>query len=165
MAKIIIFFIFIIFIIVFPLVGGGNNYKTFLQKNTMKPTIEIFNGIFKKYNKILEINGSFIKADFFKNYYKLNNLYADDLLNEEYYFAKWALKKENIIKAKKVKYINNDYSLNSENIIYYENKKFLKGWDFNFSSVKAKGRGDYFEVDKNKNLFAKNVVYFIKVEK
>jgi hypothetical protein len=164
MAKI-IFFILIVFIIVFPVFISNTKYKTFLKKAENKPLIEIFEGKYKKYNKILEINGSFSKAGIFKNSYQFFNLYANDLVKKEYYFAKWALKKDNIIKAKRVKYINDDYLINSENIIYYENKKFLKGWDFNFSSVKAKGRGDYFEVDKNKNLFAKNVVYFIKVEK
>jgi hypothetical protein len=164
MAKV-IFFLIIIFIMIFPVFVSNKKYKTIQTENEKRPLIEIFEGRYKKYKKSLEINGSFFKVNIFKKYYQFKNLKVNNLIKSEKYFAKWALKKDGLIKAKEVSYINNDYAINSKNIIYYEKKKFVKGWDFNFSSFKARGKGKYFEIDKNKNLFAKNIIYFIKVEK
>jgi hypothetical protein len=165
MAKI-IFFLFILFVIVFPIFISNKSYKNISQTNEKKPVIEIFNGVYKKYNTNLEMNGSFDKAEVFNiNYEKIYNLIADDLRKKEKYFAKVAIKENNIIKATDAKYKNDDYFVKAKKVIYYEKKKFLKGWNFNFKSDKAKGKGEYCEVDKNKNLFAKNIIYYIKVEK
>jgi hypothetical protein len=164
MAKI-IFLLMIIFIMIFPIFFSNKIHKNLSKKKANKPLIEIVEGRYKKYNKILEINGSFSKAYIFKNFYQFDNLYANNLIKKEKYFAKWALRKNNLIKAKSVKYLNKDYTVEAKRGIYYENKKFLKGWDFNFSSNKARGKGKYFEIDKNKNIYAKNVIYYIKVGK
>jgi hypothetical protein len=164
MAKI-VFFLIVVFIAVFPLFISNRHYKTFYEKKENRPLIEIIDGKYKKYNKILEMNGSFSKGNIYSNYYQFDNFFANNLIKKEKYFAKWALKKDDIIKGNRVKYLNNDYSLNSKNVIYDEKRKLLKGWDFNFTSNKARGMGKYFEIDKNKNLLAKNIVYYIKVGK
>jgi hypothetical protein len=164
MAKI-VFFLIIFFIMIFPVFISNKHPKVIMKKQENKPLIEIIDGKYKKYNNILETNGSFKKGKIYSNYYEFNNLFANNLIKKEKYFAKWALKKGNIIKIEFVKYINNDYNLTSKNVIYYETNSLLKGWEFNFSSDKARGRGKYFEIDKNKNLYAKNIIYFIKVEK
>ncbi|GAX88038.1 conserved hypothetical protein [Lebetimonas natsushimae] len=164
MAKIIIF-LTIVFIMIFPIFISNKHYKKIPEKKENKPLIEIIDGKYKKYNNILEINGSFSKANIYLNYYQFDNLFADNLVKKEKYFAKWAFRKNNIIKAKIVKYINNDYNVHAKNVLYNEKKKLLKGWDFTFNSNKAKGKGKYFEIDKHKHLFAKNIIYYIKVEK
>jgi hypothetical protein len=164
MAKI-VFFLLIFFIMIFPVFISNKHHKIVVEKQKNKPLIEIIDSKYKKYNKILEVNGSFKKGKIYSNCYKFNNLFANNLIKKEKYFAKWAFKKDNLIKGKFVKYINNDYNLTSKKVIYYEKNNFLKGWDFNFTSFKAKGKGKYFEIDKNKHLFAKNIIYFIKVKK
>ena len=165
MAKI-VFFILIIFIMLYPIFISNKNYKFISkEKNINKPLIEILDAKFKKYNKILEINGTFKKAYIFKTYYKFNDLFANNLIKKEQYFAKIAIKKGNIIKAKIATYKNSDYLINSKNAIYNEDKKILKGWDFNFTSKKAKGKGSFFKVDNNKNIYAKNIIFYIKVYK
>ncbi len=165
MAKIIFFFL-ILFIMLFPVFMSTKTYKSVKHKNNNTlPLIEVANGTFKKYNFVLEINGTFKKLNIFKNYYEFNNLYANDIVKQEKYFAKWALKNNNVIKAKNATYKNSDYILHSKNVIYYEVKKALSGNDFNFTSGKAKGKGKYFKIDRNKNIYAKNIIYYIKVKK
>jgi hypothetical protein len=161
MAKI-IFFLSVAFIMFFPIFVSNKIYKGNFKSGENKPLIEIFNGTYKKFNKKLEISGTFDKAELFKNSYVLYNLFANDLIKKQKYFAIFAKKENNLITANDVKYINSDYLLNAKKVIYYEKKKFLKGWNFNFKSDKSKGKGKYFEIDKNKNLFAKNIVYYIK---
>jgi hypothetical protein len=164
MAKI-VFFLIVIFIIFFPVFISNNKHKVISTKIEDKPLIEVFNGKYKKFNNKLEIEGNFKKANIYKTHSEFVNLLVNDIIKSEKYFANWALRKDNLVEAKFVKYINNDYIINSKNVVYFSKERFFKGWDFNFSSDKARGKGKYFEVDKNKNLFAKNIVYFIKVEK
>jgi hypothetical protein len=149
----------------FPIFISQKKYKNVPNIAQVKPLIEIYNGEYKEFNKKLELNGSFEKAFIFKDNYQIYNLIANNLDKNEKYIAKYALKKDGFIKAKDVIYSNSDYSLFSKNMIYDEKKKFLKGFIFNFKSKEAKGRGNYFEIDKNKNLFAKNIIYQIKVDK
>jgi hypothetical protein len=159
------FFLIIVFIIIFPIFLSNKTYKNNLinhQKN--KALIEIIDGKYKKYNHSLEINGSFKRADVFKKYYQFSDLYANDLIKNETYYAKKAIKKDNLIKAINVKYKNLDYTLNAFKVVYYEKKKFLKGWNFYFTTDKIRGEGKYFEIDKNKNLYAKNIIYYLKVK-
>jgi hypothetical protein len=155
----------VVFIAVFPLFISNRHYKTFYEKKENRPLIEIIDGKYKKYNKILEMNGSFSKGNIYSNYYQFDNFFANNLIKKEKYFAKWVLRKNSLINAKYAYYINNDYKVNAKKMLYYERNKFLKGWDFNFSSNKTRGNGKYFEIDKNKHLFAKNIIYYIKVEK
>ena len=165
MAKIAFFFL-ILFIMLFPVFMSTKTYKKIKYKNNSPlPLIEVKGGTFKKYNFFLEINGTFKKLNIFKNYYEFNNLYANDIIKREKYFAKWALKNNNVIKAKNAVYKNSDYILHSKNVIYYEAEKVMSGYDFNFTSDKAKGKGKYFKIDRNKNIYAKNIIYYIKVEK
>jgi hypothetical protein len=164
MAKI-IFFLLTIFIIIYPIFFSKSVHKNIKKDYSKKPLIEIFNGTYKKFNlSSIELNGSFSKAEIFKNYYHLFDLLSHNILKRESYFSKDAVKQNNLIKGKNVKYRNENYILEAKKAFYCEKKKFLKGYDFNFSSIKAKGRGKYFEVDKNKHIFAKNVTYFIKVD-
>jgi len=165
MAKI-VFFILVLFIMIYPIFISNNNYKIIKQNQVeKKPLIEIVDAKFKKYNILLESNGTFKKADIYKNYYQFVNLFVNNLIKKEKYFAKWAQKKNNLIKAKDAKYSNLNYKINAKRAVYYINKGFLKGWNFKFFSKNAKGEGTYFQVNKKKNLFAKDITYYIKVEK
>jgi len=162
MAKIVFFII--ILIMVFPLFFMNEKFKAVKKSNVIKPPIEIIKGNFKKYNPVLEITGSFEKLNFFKDYLELKTLYVDDIIKNEHYFAKWALNKKDKIQAKEVKYQNGDYNLSTTKAVYLKKEKILKGGKFNFSSLDARGKGNSFIVDKDKNIFAEKITYYLKVK-
>jgi len=162
MAKIVFFII--ILIMVFPLFFMNEKFKTVKNSNVIKPPIEIIKGNFEKYNPVLEITGSFEKLNFFKDYLEIEALSTNDILKNEHYFAKWALNKKDKIEAKDVKYQNSDYNLSTTKAVYLKKEKILKGGKFNFYSLDARGKGNSFIVDKDKNIFAENITYYIKVK-
>jgi len=162
MAKIVFFII--VLIMVFPLFFMNEKFKAVKKSNVIKPPIEIIEGNFKKYNPVLEITGSFEKLNFFKDYFEIKALSTDDVLKNERYFAKWALNKKDKIEAKNVKYQNSDYNLTTIKAVFLKKEKILKGGRFNFSSSDASGKGSSFTVDKDKNIFAENITYYIKVK-
>jgi len=162
MVKIVFFLI--IFIMIFPLFFMNEKVKILRKNNETKPSIEIIEGSFEKYSPILEIQGTFNKLNFFKKYLEIKNLEAKNLIKKEKYFAKWVLNKKNIIKGKDVKYENSDYNLTTVKAVYLKNKKILEGSKFHFISMKARGEGESFKVDKNRHIFAKNIRYYIKVK-
>jgi hypothetical protein len=161
----IVFFLISIVIMFFPLLFSYSDKQKIMKSCNNKAVIEIFDGYFRGYrNYFIDFKGNFKKAEFFSDYKKFYDLWVNKIFKNEKYFAKSAIKKENIIKANRVFYLNKDYVLFSPRIVYDIKTKFLKGWDFNFTSKQAYGKGKYFEV-KDKNIYAKNIIYFIKVDK
>ena len=150
---------------IFPLFFVNEKFNKVKKTNEIKSPVEIIKGNFKKYTPILEMQGRFEKLNLFKKYLEIKNLEAKNLIKKEKYFAKWVLNKKNIIKGKDVKYENSDYNLTTVKAIYLKNKKILKGDKFHFISMKARGEGESFKVDKNRHIFAKNITYYIKVKK
>jgi len=162
MVKIVFFIIFLIMI--FPLFFMNEKFKQVKTSNLIKPPIEIIEGKFKKYNPELEKIGHFQKLNFFKDYLEIKNFYLIDIVKNEHYFAKLILNKKDKIEAENVKYQNSDYNLSTIKAIYLKKEKILKGDRFNFISLNARGKGKSFLIDKNKHIFAKNVIYYIKVK-
>jgi len=159
-----VFFI-IILIMLFPLFFVNEKFKQIKKTNEVKSPVEIIMGNFKQYTPVLEIEGNFEKLNFFNKYLEIKNLYANDIIKKEKYFTKWAVNKKYKITAKNVMYQNSDYNLTTIKAIYLKNEKILKGGKFHFVSMKARGEGESFKVDKNRHIFAKNITYYIKVKK
>ena len=163
MGKIVLFFIFILIIIVYPMLISYN-YKPFL-KEFNKPEIIINKGNFYIYSPILEKKGNFSKFYLENNSYIALNLYIKDLIKKEEYKAKRAVLKNDLIKAKDGWYKNNEIELITNRAIYYKNEKLLKGKNFKLYATNFRGFGDEFLVDENKNIKAKNIIYYLKVRK
>ena len=162
MAKIVFFII--ILIMIFPLFFMNEKVKVIKENNETKPPVEIIGGSFEKYNPLLEIRGNFKKLNFFNNYLEIEDLCAYNIIKKEQFFAKWALNEKETIKAKNVKYQNSDYNLTALTALYLKNAKILKGGEFKFYSSDARGIGKRFTVDKDKNIFAENITYYLKVK-
>jgi len=162
MVKIVFFII--ILIMIFPLFFVNEKFNKVKKTNEIKAPVEIITGNFKKYTPILEMQGRFEKLNLFKKYLEIENLEAKNLIKKEEYFAKWALNEKDKITAKNAIYKNSDYKLTTIKAIYLKNEKTLKGGKFHFVSIKARGEGESFKVDKNRHIFAKNITYYIKVK-
>ena len=161
MGKIVLFFVFIIIIIAYPILISYN-YKPTLKDGIKKPGIIIDKGNFYIYALILEKKGNFDKFYLEENSYFALNLYVKDLTKKEEYKAKKAIFKNDLIKAKNVLYKDNKIKLTTNNAIYYKNKKLLEGGKFKLYSTNFKGFGNEFLLDKNKKIIAKNIIYYLK---
>lgn len=163
MGKIVLFFIFILIIIVYPMLISYN-YKPSLEKNIKKPEIVIDKGDFYIYSKILEKKGNFNKFYLEKNSYIALDLYVKDLIKKEEYKGKKTIFKDNLVKAKDVWYKNNEIELITNNAVYNKTKKLLRGGKFKLYATNFRGFGDEFLIDKNKKIDAKNIIYYLKVK-
>ena len=163
MGKIVLFFIFVLIIIVYPMLISYN-YKPFSNR-TKKPEIVINKGDFYIYSKILEKKGKFNKFYLEKNNYIALDLYVKDLIKKEEYKAKKTIFENDLIKSKDVWYKNSEMELIANNAVYNKSKKLLKGEKFKLYATNFRGFGDEFLVDKDKKTKAKNIIYYLKVEK
>ena len=163
MGKIALFFIFILIIIVYPMLLSYN-YKPLL-KEVKKPEIVINKGDFYIYSKILEKKGKFNKFYLEKNNYIALGLYVKDLIKKEEYKAKKTIFENDLIKSKDVWYKNSEMELITNSAVYDKTKKLLRGEKFKLYATNFRGFGDEFLVDENKKTKAKNIIYYLKVEK
>ena len=163
MGKIVLFFVFILIIIVYPMLISYN-YKPFLKKFN-RPEIIINKGNFYIYSPILEKKGNFSKFYLKNNDYIALDLYIKDLIRKEEYKAKRTVFKNDLIRAKDGWYKNSEIELITNKAIYYKNEKLLKGENFKLYATNFRGFGDEFLVDKNKKIQAKNIIYYLKVKK
>ena len=163
MGKIILFFVFILIIIVYPMLISYN-YKPFLKKFN-RPEIIINKGNFYIYSPILEKKGDFNKFYLENNSYVVLDLYVKDLIKKEDYKAKKTIFENNLIKAKNVWYKNSKIELITNNAVYNKNKKILNGKKFKLYATNFRSFGDEFLVDENKKIKAKNIIYYLKVNK
>ena len=162
MGKIVLFFIFILIIIVYPMLISYN-YKPFL-KEFNKSEIIINKGDFYIYSPILEKKGDFNKFYLENNSYVVLDLYVKDLIKKEEYKAKKTIFENDLIKAKDAWYKNSEIELITNRAIYYKNKKLLKGKKFKLYATNFRGLGDEFLIDENKKIQAKNIIYYLKVK-
>jgi hypothetical protein len=164
-VKISGFVLFLLIIIVYPLFI--NDYKENKNQNIKKtlPEITLIDGKFKIYDKQLEKKGYFKKFDVFKNAYVANDLFAEDLLKKEKYTLNKAIFKNELIRGYNLIYENKDLLLKTKTATYNKQTKILNGGVFQIYAKEIKGYGNSFRIDNNKNLFAQNITYFIKVKK
>jgi len=168
MVKILIFVLMIIGIIFYPVysVYGNKTAKHADIKKINIPDVEIIDGKFRMYAKVLEKTGKFKFLIYYKkNFYIIKDTYVRDLLSGERYRAEKNILKNDDIIGYNVFYRNNDFELITSKAVYNKNKKILKGEKFKLTANNFKGEGKFFIVDKNKNLSASNIKYYLKVDK
>ena len=164
MGKIALFFIFILIIIVYPMLISYN-YKVSSKESVKKPDVVINKGEFYIYSKVLEKKGNFNKLYLEKTSYIALDLYVKDLIKKEEFKAKKTIFENNLIKAKNVWYKNSKIELITNNAVYNKNKKILNGKKFKLYATNFRSFGDEFLVDENKKIKAKNIIYYLKVNK
>ena len=162
MGKIVLFFIFVLIIIVYPMLLSYN-YKPFL-KEVKKPEIIINKGNFYVYSKVLEKKGEFDRFYLEEDSYIALDLYVKDLIKKEEYKAKKTIFENNLTKAKDVWYKNSEIEIVTNKAIYDRVKELLKGEKFKLYATNFRGFGDKFLIDENKKIKAKDVVYYLKVK-
>ncbi|MEO1928173.1 MAG: hypothetical protein ABGX26_05735 [Nautiliaceae bacterium] len=165
MVKKFFFFLFIFVVSVYPIVVGSENYVEKKKKEIILPEVEIKKGNYFLYKEILEKNGSFSSLKKFDSKYVVYNLVVDDLIKKAFYKAKKTLFFKEKIVGFDVYYKDEALELISDKAIYDKTTKELKGEGFKLFNKDIRGYGSSFVIDKNKNIFAKNVTYFIKVDK
>jgi hypothetical protein len=166
MVKYFLYGFFILFVIFYP-VFESKSYKPvkYTKKEKIIPTV-IYNGKFFIYNTILIKKGKFSKLDLYsKNYLKADDLSIYDLIKKERITALRAIYEKPFLKGFKVSYQNDQYTLNTEKALYDTKTSVLKGGEFNFRSADYHGYGKSFSVDKDKDIRAKEIVYFLKVKR
>ncbi|EDM23866.1 hypothetical protein FE773_06095 [Caminibacter mediatlanticus TB-2] len=162
--KYLLFVFLVLIITLFPLFEQNPKKKEGKTKNDIIPTI-IYKGIYYFYENNLTKYGNFTRLEIFKNKLLVDNLYLNNLIEKYKLFSKKAEYTKPIIKGFDVKYINDEYNLTTNFAIYNQKSKILKGKKFKVHSTNYKGFGDSFKVDKDKNIYATNIKYFIKVDK
>jgi len=166
MAKIILFFVFLILAMVFPI------YEYFLQKPVKKIKISkniaianIYKGKFRTYDGNLTKTGYFNFLNVYKKYYLADNLYVNDVIKKEHYSAKTAKFENSVVYANMFFYQNSDYNLDTLKATYFLKGKIFTGGKFILRGKDFNTTGSKFLVDKNKNITAFNTIFNLKVNK
>ncbi|GAB6073837.1 hypothetical protein [Nautilia lithotrophica] len=154
-------------IMFYPLfISSGKNIPHQIKKKTLSlPDVKVEDGEFYIYKKALEKKGKFKILNVYKKGYIAFDLNAKDLLKNEEYKSSKTIFKDDIVTGYKVWYKNKDIELNTKKAIYNKKTDILKGGKFQLFAKDFRGYGNEFFVDDNKNLYAKNITYYLKVEK
>ncbi len=166
MVRVVLFFVFILFIAVYPLLEvknfkGNNCFK----KENIIPTI-LRNGNFYVYNQNLIKEGNFSVLNVYNNKklsgvdFKLKDLEKNFTLKSK--FVKYL---SPILKGREVKYYTKDYYLVAKSATYNEKSEVLSGKIFDLYSDSFFGKGKSFKIDKLNNIFANKIYYILKVDK
>ncbi|MEO1922975.1 MAG: hypothetical protein ABGX25_00495 [Nautiliaceae bacterium] len=167
MVRAIFFLIFLLFIILFPVweYKNGSFYKT---SNSIKPanipSLEIRKAKYFVYEGNMTKKGRFSKLDRWGGVYVAYDFYLLNLLNDSQIEAKKVRFLGSEVEGFDVNYFAKEYNLTTEKAVYFRNKKYLKGDRFYIKSSSFRGKGKSFCVDENKNIKAKNVIYYLRVE-
>jgi hypothetical protein len=148
-------------------ISSGNSAVSGGKESKIKemPDVKIENGKIFIYKVKLAKKGNFKELDVFKKGYIAFDLNVTDLLKSENYIADKTVFKNNKIIGYVVRYKNKDIKLNTDRAVYDKNSKMLNGDKFELYSKNFKGYGKSFKIDENKNLYANNITYYLKVEK
>jgi len=164
MVKITLFFIIILGILIFP-IFESKNYKKIQIKPINLPSLVINNGKFFKYDLNLSKKGKFTKLISNKKRYVLNDITLEDVINKEILKAKNAELLNELVKLKNVSLKTSQYYIFAVDANYFNNSGIVKGSKFKLYAKNFKGCGTSFLIDKERNVKAKNVTYFIKADK
>jgi len=161
MVKVILFFLILIGIMVYP-VFESKNIKTFKEYKIHLPPVVLYKGKFFEYEPNLTKKGSFTQL-VVDNKYKAFDLYLKNLQKKEEIFVKFATYKEPIVKGKEVKYFSDEYNVSANEAVYNTKTAILKGRFFEIYSNSFRGNGEDFVV-KEKDFNATKITYFLKVK-
>jgi hypothetical protein len=164
MGKLVAFFVFLLIISIYPIVEVFNvkvtktSYKKFVST-------AIFDGNYSFYNPFLERDGRFKEVDIYsKKFLKAFDLWINDYIKKEKIFGSEFLYKDEILKGRDVNFFTTDYNLSTVKGIYFVDKRELRGGEFVINGEKFFGKGESFFVDKDKNIFANKITYYLKVK-
>jgi len=170
MVKILFFVAAVLGIMFYPVVVSNNETKK-THKNNLKiknlPDVQVENGKFFIYNKLLEKKGDFEKLNIYKNKnkYVAFKLNADNVLTNEKYKSPKTILNGDLITGYDVWYKNKDYELKTVHAVYNQKSKILRGGQFKVFSKNFRGYGKKFKVDDKQDIYSQNITYYIKVEK
>jgi hypothetical protein len=165
MVKIVLFVLILIGIMIYPVIESKNikQTKTTTKK---KPPIEFYTGEFYEYEPNLAKTGTFkefiLKKD--KSYYA-KNVYLNDKIAKYDLYINEATYRGDKLFGKYVNYYSKEYNLTTDFAIYNTKTSHLNGDKFAFNSNTFKGFGVKFDIDKQRNIKAKDITYFLKVDK
>ncbi|WP_459883593.1 hypothetical protein [Caminibacter profundus] len=136
--------------------------KAFVDKN-ITPTV-IDNGEYFVYDTNLIKRGSFKKLEVLGKELRAFDFYLFDFVKKELIKAKLINYQKPILSGVDVFYKTWEYNIFTKNATYNRQTCVLKGGRFKIVSESYIGFGDSFLVDKEKNVYAKNIDYFLKVK-
>ena len=166
MAKIIFFLFFLAGVMLYPVFIGNEKYESKPVFSSQKiPNVVFEKGRFFLYDKNLSKVGNFKTLEIYKNEYVSYAIKIKDILKNESYEAEKTLFKNDIITGFDVVYKNEDLTLLTDKAVYDKETKILSGEKFKLFAKDFKGFGENFEIDNNHNIYAQNIIYYLKVKK
>jgi len=166
MVKIVLLIVTLCFILIFPVYENSKIKITKKElKNTNIPLAVIKKGQFYTYENNLSKEGNFTELNIYKNFYKAKDLKVHDIIKKENYSSKKAVLRKDILTLYNFNYYNNEYSLDSNYVVYNLKTKNIKGDKFLVSSNEYNGSGKNFFVDAQRDINASFVSFYLKVKK
>ena len=165
MVKIAFFLAILIGIIVFPIIEITiHKEKKIYEVKSYIPII-IKKGKYFLYNTKLEKEGNFsVLKVYNKKTLEADDFLLKDLANDSVLISKTIKYTSPFLKGEKVKYLTKNYKIYTKFAIYNNKTKIVIGGEFNIYGESYKGFGENFIVDKENNVYAENIKYFLKVK-
>ncbi len=164
MVKIAVFLILLIGIMIYPVIESKNIKKTKTYK-TKLPPVEFYLGEFYEYEPNLTKFGTFDEFIVRKESYYGKRVFLNDKVANDQIYLDEATYRGKKLYGKYVNFYSDEYNLTTDFAIYDTVSGTLSGDKFAFTSRSFKGFGVKFDIDKNKNIKADKITYFLKVEK
>ncbi|AZV46896.1 hypothetical protein C3L23_06310 [Nautilia sp. PV-1] len=165
MVKAVSFAVLVFGIMLYPLLMGEYKTTHTVKASAKLPDVEFNKGKFYIYNGELQKEGSFKKLDMYKKNYIAYDLNVKDLVKLEDYKADKTVFEDDLVTGYNVWYKNKDIELITNLAYYNKITKLLSGGKVKLYSKDFRGYGKSFKMDDKKNLYAKNIIYYLKVEK
>ncbi len=163
--KFLFFFAVIVAVSIYPVLEVKNQPKPKKYENQkIIPTV-IEKGKYFVYEENLTKKGSFEILEIYKkNLLKAFDFKLINIKKQEKLFSKKVLYKKPILDGTSVFYSNKDYNITTDFAKYNQKTKILKGGKFKLYSLSYKAFGKSFIVDKEKNIYATKIKYYLKVK-
>ncbi len=166
MAKILIFVLIIAGVVFYPVIEFQKQpkVKNYNVKNYI-PTV-VRNGDFFVYEVNLTKEGNFSVLNIItKKKIEAENFMLHNIVKNFVLDSKHVSYNGPVLTGFDVKYSTNDYNLSTVKAVYNDKTKILNGGKFKIFGKTFRGFGKKFKVDAEKNIYADNIKYFLKVNK
>ena len=158
--------ILLIGVLIFPIYENSQiKIKSIKKLKKNIPISVISDAKFFIYKINLVKKGEFKTFEIYKNLYIAKKILIQDLEKNEKFFAKKALFKDNLLTFFDFKYQGNQYNLISDYVIYNIKLKTIKGKKFFVYSKDYNGSGSSFFIDRQRDIKAKNISFYLKVNR
>ncbi len=165
MGKIVLFILILAGIMIYPVIEL-NNYKPQKEVKNVSfiPTV-LKNGKYFIYKGVLEKEGSFEELKVFsKKRLEAYDFTLKNVLKQTVLTSERVDYKDPLLRGKTVNYMTKDYNLSTDFAVYNNKTEILNGGKFKVFGNSFRGFGQKFKVDKNDNVYADNIKYFLKVK-